>query len=984
MDERRARIHDDLRGLIGGDLRFGPIARAPYAHDASLYEIDPLGVVCPRSHEELVAVVRYAHEHSLPMHARGGGTGLAGESLGPGLVLDFSCYLRRILEIGPESVTVQTGVVLDELNRQLAPLGRRIGPDPSGGEACTIGGMIGGNAAGARSLAYGTTADHVERLRVLFANGDEAELARPEPWPLLDEEPADFKGLVTRRVAGLLHRHAELIDRKIPRSPRNRCGYALNATATEEGVDLRRLVVGSEGTLALVTEATLRTVPTPGSVGVVLLPFRKLNEAAEAVRSCLEDSPAACELLDWRSLSLVRDGLPGYRELISDAAEAALVVTFEGDDPAGVASRVRRLATRSLKLGTLAASPIETTRREECRRLMALREEVRPLLMRMGGSARPVPLIEDIALPPEMLPKFLGELRDILKRHGLRWIVSAHAGDGQVHARPFLDLGEPADVAKLEPVATEAYEAALALGGTISGEHGCGLVRTQFLKRQYGELVAVFREVKNAFDPADLLNPGKVVGDDPHLILRDLRPTPPPPADGGAFGALPLLDHPLNWEEVGRADQILACNGCGACRSRDPELRMCPTFRATRSEAASPRAKVNLLRQFAAGTIDPKLWASEDVKAIADLCVHCHLCRQECPAEVDVSALMVEAKAAFVEAHGLTTPDWMLSRIDVWSRIASRFPIVCNALMASPASRWVFERLFGLSRLRRLPKAHRTPFVRRAERLGLGRPRSQTPGPRVAYFVDVFADHFDQDLAESVVAVLQHAGVNVYVPRGQRGCGMPALAAGDLDRARALALANLRVLGNAVRDGYTVVCSEPTATLMLTREYLKLTDDLDAKLVAANTMDVGQYLAGLNARGQLPAPHVPLKARVGYHQPCHLRAGGIGTPGLDLLRGIEGLDVEFIDRGCSGIAGTFGLTRKNFRTSLRAGRGLRSRLRDDDIELGATECGTCRMQMEQGIAKRTLHPIKLLALAYGLNPGLRRVWKDPKPKRSLS
>ena len=983
MDERRARIHDDLRGLIGGDLRFSAIARAPYAHDASLYEIDPLGAVSPRTHEELVSVVRYAHEHAIPMHARGGGTGLAGESLGPGLVLDFSRYLRRILEIRPESVVVQAGVVLDELNRHLAPLGRRIGPDPSGGEACTLGGMIGGNAAGARSLAYGTTADHVESLRVVFANGDEAELGR-EPWPAFDDEPADFKGVVTRRVATLLNRHAELIARKAPRSPRNRCGYALGAAGTPGGIDLHKLVVGSEGTLALVTEATLRTVPIPASVGVVLLTFGKLSEAAEAVAACLEDSPSACELLDWRSLSLVRDGLPGYRELIVDAAEAALVVEFEGDDPAEVALRVRRLATRSLRFGTLAAAPVETTRREECRRLVALREEVRPLLMRMGGSARPVPLIEDIALPPDALPKFLVLLRDILKRHGLRWIVSAHAGDGQIHVRPFLDIGAPSDVAKLEPLATEAYEAALELGGTISGEHGCGLVRTQFLRMQYGELVHAFREVKNAFDPHDLLNPGKVVGDDPHLMTRDLRPTPAPPADGGAFGALPVLDQPLNWPEIGRAEQILACNGCGACRTREPELRMCPTFRATRSEAASPRAKTNLLRQFASGAIDPKLWASEEVKAVADLCVHCNLCQSECPAGVDVSALMVEAKAAFVEAHGLTTADWVLSRIDAWSRIASRFPIVCNALMASPAARWLAERLFGLSRLRRLPRAHRTPFVRRAERLGLSRPRPQAPGPRVAYFVDVYANHFDQELAESVVAVLQHAGVNVYVPKGQRGCGMPALAAGDLDRARALALANLRILGDAVRDGHTVVCSEPTATLMLTREYLKLTDDLDAALVAANTMDVGQYLAGLQARGQLPAPHVPLKARVGYHQPCHLRATGAGTPGMDLLKGIDGLDVEFIDRGCSGIAGTFGLLRKNFRTSLRAGRGLRDRLRDDDIEIGATECGTCRMQMEQGIAKRTLHPMKLLALSYGLNPGLRRVWKDPKPKRTLS
>ncbi len=991
MDEHRARIHDDLRGLLGGDLHFGPIDRAPYALDASLYEIDPLGVIVPKTHEDLVAAVKYAHDQGIPLHARGAGTGLAGESLGRGLVIDFSRYLRRVLEIRPESVVVQAGVVLDVLNAHLAPFGRRIGPDPSGSESCTVGGMLGGNSAGARSLKYGTTADHVLGLRVVFADGETANVGI-EPWPRVDDEPGDFKGTVTKRIGALLHRHADLIARKRPKSPRNRCGYALDSAATPEGIDLARLLVGSEGTLALTSEATLRTVPIPAAQGVVLLNFGRLQDAATAVAACLEFRPSACELLDWRSLSLLRDALPAYRGWIAESAEAALLVVFEGDDPEAVAKLVRTLSARIARAGGLAADPIEATRHDDCRRLLNLREAVRPLLMRMGGPARPVPLIEDIAIPPAALPGFLNRLQQILKQHDLRWVVYAHAGHGQIHPRPFLDPADPRDLAKLEPLATEVYEAVFDVGGTISGEHGCGLVRTQFLRRQYGELVGVFREVKNAFDPINVLNPGKVVGDDPHLMTRDLRAMPAPrptaveasPTAAGFAASLPVLEDPLRWPGRGRAENIAACNGCGACRTQEPTLRMCPTFRATRAEAASPRAKANLLRQFAVGVLDPKLWGTEALKAAADLCVHCNLCESDCPAGVDVSALMLEVKAGYVQEHGLTTTDFVLSRVDVWARIASRFPIACNALMASPSARWVAERSFGLSRLRRLPRAHRTPFVRRAERLGLSKPRSQAPGPRVAYFVDILADHFDQELAESVVAVLQHAGVNVYVPKGQRGCGMPALVAGDLDRARELALANLRILGNAVRDGHTIVCSEPTAALMLKREYLKLTDDLDAALVAENTMDVGQYLAGLDARGHLPTPHVSLRAKVGYHQPCHLRALGAGTPGLDLIRNIPELEVEFIDRGCSGIAGTFGLSRRNFRTSLRAGRGLRNRLRDPDIEIGSTECGTCRMQMEQGLPKRTLHPLKLLALAHGLNPALRRTWKDSKPRGVLS
>jgi len=999
VDERRARIHDDLRGILGGELLFEPIERAPYAHDASLYEIDPLGVVVPRTRDDVEALVRYASENAIPLHARGAGTGLAGETLGPGLVIDFSRHFRRIVEVGADHVVVQAGVVLDVLNARLAPLGRRIGPDPSHSEARTIGGMVGLDAAGIRSIRHGTTADHVRGLSVVFANGEAAAVGF-EPWPSADgEESAEFKGHVVRKLGTLYRRQVELIARRRPKSPRDRAGYALGAAASPVGIDLARLLVGSEGTLALVTEVTLGTVPIPAAQAVVVLPFGRIVDAAGSVAECLKWRPSACELFDWRSLSLARDVLPAMRPWIAEAAESALVVEFDGDDPAEVLDRLRGLSGRIERLGRLVADPVEATRRADCDFLLGLRRAITPSLMRMRGPSRPVPFLEDVAVPPEALAELIGRLQNILKGYGVSWTLYAHAGDGQLHLRPFLDLGDARDVAKLEPMAGDVLDAALELGGSISGEHGCGLARTQFLRRQSGEIYHALREVKDAFDPYNILNPGKVIGDDPHLMTRHLKPParPAPPAEApaavdpgpDAAEEAPAAAEPdpvaivpaLRHAGLTLLEQASACNGCGACRSQEPGLRMCPTFRALRTEAASPRSQANLLRQIATGAVDPRLWGSEEMKANADLCIHCTACRTECPAGVDISSLMVEAKAAYVEIHGLAPTDWFLSRVDLWSRLASRVPIAWNAVLRNRFARWLIERTFGLSRHRSLPRAHRTPFLRRAERLGLTKARPQAPGPRVAYFVDVFANHFDQELAESVVGVLRQAGVNVHVPRRQKGSGMAAMVAGDLDRARELAVANLRVLGDAVRDGYTIVCSEPTAALMLRREYLKLTDDLDAGLVAESTMDVGQYLAGLAARGQLPEPKHPLRARVGYHQPCHLRSLEVGTPGLDLIRAIPELDVEFIDRGCSGMAGTFGMARDNFRTSLRAGRGLLNRLQDGDIEIGSTECGACRMQMEQGVTKRTLHPIKLLGLSYGLNPSLLRHFRDPKLRR---
>ena len=1027
MDERRARIYDDLRGLVAGELYFEPLDRAPYAHDASLYEIDPLGVVVPRTEDDVATVVRYAAEHRIPLHARGAGTDTGGGTLGDGIVIDFSRHLRKIVKIAADRVVVEPGVVLETLNAELAPLGRRLEPVPVNARIGTLGGMISVDAAGVRSLRFGSMADQVEQLRVAMADGEIVDLGF-KPWPAYDEEPATFTDLIVRKLQNVYRQSQKRLTQLMSTMPRNRAGYALGRAAGAKGINLARLVSGSEGTLALVLQAVLRTVALPAAQGVVVLPFARLADAAISAQHCLgsELEPSVCDLYDWRLLSLARDADPRFHAWIDEAAESVLIVEFESDRHEEVAGKLRLLIERMTREGLLKADPVTVFRRAECEQLVALRRLTEPLLMKSRSKSRPLAIVDDLAVPPDRLASVLRQLQDRLKRHGVLWTMNAYAGDGRIRLRPFLDLADPGDRARLEPLAREIYNLVIEAGGTISASQGCGLARTQFLPRQYGELVQVFREIKDAFDPSNLLNPGKVVGDDPHLMVKDLKhfPTLPLALDydsgsvlipgtatgSGSFrvleaeqraepggesgsaarqhevpsGDCSVILPVLRWPEPGALAMASACHGCGECRTLDPTLRMCPSYRAHRREAATPRSQANLVRQIATGQVDPKLWGSEEFKAHAGLCIHCKLCQPECPAGVDVSSLMLEAKAAFVENHGLPPGDWVFSRLEMWARLASRFPIISNFLMSRRSARWLIERVLGVSRHRVLPRVRRTPFTRRAQRLGLARPRPHQSGPRVVYFVDVYANYYDHELAESVVAVLHQAEVNVFVPPRQRSSGMAPLIVGDIDYARDLALCNLRVLGNAVRDGYTVVCSEPTAALMLRQEYVKLTDDLDAELVAQNTMDLGQYLAGLDARGQLPRPHEPLHARVGYHQPCHLRALDVGMPGLDLIRRIPELDVEFINRGCSGMGGTYGLGRDQFRTSLRAGRDLLRRLKDDDIEVGATECGACRIQMEQGLTKPTLHPIKFLSLGYGLNPSLRQHFKEPKPRHVMS
>lgn len=975
MDEQRVRIHDDLRGLIEGEVLVQPMDRVAYRSDAGRWEADPLAVVHPHTEADLVALVHYAREQRIPLHPRGAGTFAGGGAVGEGLVVDFSRHFRRILEVRPSSVVVQAGVVLERLNAELAPLGRRIGPDPPGAEVHTVGGLLGRNACGPRYLRYGAMANHVESVRAVFASGDVETVCRVARV----HEDAEPRGVLDT-LASRLHRLAAWNEERFSRPAGawsgGNPGYSLHEAFAASSIDLARLITGSEGTLALVSEATLRTVAVPRAACALVLPFGRLADAAEAVSRCLEARPSACELFDWRSLSLARDADPALRARISEKAEAALVVEFEGDSAEEVGGRARRVGDLLYRQKKLAAEPVEVPGRSEAERLVGLRRTVLKVQLRGRGPSRPVEVVDDLRVPPQALPAFLERIQGLMQQRALNWTIDAEGGIARVHVRAYLDLSSPRDQEHYRALAEEVSDLAFSLEGTVSA--GPLADPPAARRRMRGDLFNVHREIKYSFDPDDLLNPGKMVGEEGGAGARMVRMDFDADAGEGSVLASGPESATVRWVGRDRWEQINACVHCGICRSEKPAMRVCPAFRSSHLENASPRAQVGMLQQFVSGTLDPKLWGSEDLKAQADQCVHCNMCVEECPSAIDVSALMVEAKAAYVASRGLTPDDWMLSRIDIWSAWANRLPLLFNGLMASQPARWMLERMFGLSRHRKLPRAGRFSFLRKAEWMGLTKPRPHLPGPRVAYFLDIFANHFDHELADCVVALLRHAGVNVYVPKAQKGCGMPALVAGDLDRARDLMRANLKVLGNAVRDGYSVVCSEPTAALMLRREAQRISDDLDAALVAENTFEVGQYLSGLVARGDLGAPEVPVAARLGYHQPCHLRALVGGTPGLDLVRAIPQLEVEFIDRGCSGMAGTYGLAARHLRPSLRAGRGLLRRLRDPDLQLGSTECSACRLQMEQFSGKPTVHPLKLLALGYGVNPSIRRSLGRPE------
>jgi len=485
----------------------------------------------------------------------------------------------------------------------------------------------------------------------------------------------------------------------------------------------------------------------------------------------------------------------------------------------------------------------------------------------------------------------------------------------------------------------------------------------------------VMREVKRIFDPSNILNPGKIVGDDPHLLSRNVRPVVVPPPQSAPTGEDPselpglrdLIELQMNWEPAQVADAARQCHGCGKCRSQSPSQRMCPIFRVLPAEESSPRAKANLIRGVLTGRLELSCLTSDQFKEVADLCFHCHVCRLECPAAVDIPRLMAEGKGAYVAANGLRFSDWVMTRLDLLSAFGGLIHPVANRLIANRQVRWLMEKILGIAQGRKLPRVASRTFLRRASRRRLTRPTRHN-GRKVAYFLDTYANYHDPQLAEAFVAVLEHNGVEVYVPPQQKQAGTPAISLGDLERARWLAERNVPVLAEAIRQGYHIVATEPAAVLTLVREYLNLIDDDEVRLVAENISEASTYLWKMHTTGKLKLDLKPIHANLGYHMPCRLRALQVGSPSENLLRLIPGLTVHRIEEGCSGMAGTFGLKRENYRTSLRIGWGLISRLRDPQLQAGTTECSACKIQMEQGTTKPTIHPVKLLALAYGLLP----------------
>jgi len=998
-DVERPDLAAALRGRVDGDVRFDSYSKLLYSADASLYEVTPIGVVCPRSTSDVAAVVSYCATHEIPVLPRGAGTSLSGQAVNEAVVLDFSRYMTDVVSVDPDAraATVQPGVVLGSLNETLAPHGLKFAPDPAWGDKSVIGGAVGNNSTGAHSLQYGKTDAYVEECEVVLADGTVTRLGEValEDLPAL----AEGDGLESRiygEVARILDEEADLVAEAYPDLKRNVSGYNLDwlvedARGTERGVgepdgtgetvNLAKLLCGSEGTLAVVTEVTVRLEPVPETKSVALLAYETLLDAVDDVSAVLEHDPAAVEVLDDVFIDLARDTAefaPVTATLPGGTGAVLLVEFYAADETDGTRKVANLLADRcpgatpagepdpfderpAADADALAFDALEAYDAEDRERVWKLRKSAMPILLSRTTDEKHATFIEDAAVPPEHLRSYVAEFQAILDDHDTYASFYAHAGPGVLHVRPLVDTKTDAGRETMESISDAVTDLVVEYGGSVSGEHGDGRAKTQWNRKLYGdELWETFRDLKSAFDPDWLLNPGQVVtrDDAPADMTADHRVGPDRTADAG-------FDPTLEWDnDNGLEGMVELCHGCGGCRGDQSTTGgvMCPTYRASQEEIATTRGRANALRRAMVGELDADGTTSDEfVEEVLDLCIGCKGCAHDCPSGVDMAKLKAELTHEYHQHNGASLRDRLFANVHTLSRVGSALAPVSNLATAVPGSRLLLEKTLGIARERSLPTFHRETFRDWFAARDAGLARSDADRSVVLY-PDTFTNYSRPGAGRAAVRVLEAAGVHVTVPDELGDTGRPAFSKGFLERARETARENVDALAPLVDNGYDVVVVEPSDAVMIQSDYLDLLSGPDADSVAANTYGVCEYIDafGLEETVGFDAPAESLV----YHGHCHQKATQKDHHAVGVLRR-AGYEVDPLDSGCCGMAGSFGYEAEHASMSDAIAAILTDQVADSDGDRVVAPGASCRTQFvsQDVTGDATTTPIELIAAA---------------------
>ncbi|MHC6154885.1 FAD-binding and (Fe-S)-binding domain-containing protein [Bradyrhizobium elkanii] len=966
-------LEQRLRSELTGDVFFDAFNRGRYATDASFYQIMPAGVVVPRTVDEALRALAIVRDAGRIVTPRGGGTSQCGQTVNDGIVVDLSKHLNRILSLDVENRTcvVEPGIVLDDLNRQLKKHGLWFPVDVSTASRATIGGMAGNNSCGGRSLRYGTMRDNTLSMDAALADGTLLHFGEV-PRDLTRVNSSDSGLKLFRDMLDLGEREALEIADKFPKVQRRVGGYNLDALVPRDAPNnLAHLLVGSEGTLAFTTQVELKLWPVIRNKALGVCHFGSFYEAMDAAQHLVKLRPIAVELVDRTMIALGRE-IAMFQPIISAAVrgdpDAILVVEFAEEDQADNLARLKQLGELMADLGFGWDKPqrkwggvVEIVEPTLQTGIADFRAAGLNVMMSMKQEGKPVSFVEDCAVPLPHLADYTERLNAVFAKHGTRGTMYAHASEGCLHVRPVLNLKLEKDVKAMRAIAEEAFAMVREYKGSHSGEHGDGLVRSEFHEAMFGQrIVADFREVKQRFDPTNTLNPGKIV-DPPKMDDRSLFRFAP----DYRVGELKTV---LDWSAYpgaggGFQGAVEMCNNNGACRKLEGGV-MCPSYRATRNEKDVTRGRANTLRLAISGQLGADALASDEMMETLKLCVSCKACRHECPTGVDMAKMKIEVLAARAATHGLSLRDRLVGYLPRYVDLASRLAPIANWRNRSPLLRALLEKLAGISARRALPEFRSDTFRPDAEALG------PADGREVVLFADTFNRGYERENLDAAIEVLVAGGYRVHLPRPSDGgrppcCGRTFLSAGLVEQARAELDRLVATYVPFAARGVPIIGLEPSCLLTLRDELLSLRSDEAAKTVSAHSLLFEEFLMREAEAGRLTLPLGAVAGKAVVHGHCHQKSFGAFKPVEKVLRLVPGLDVKTIESSCCGMAGAFGYGADTYQASIEmAELSLLPAVRGADPDTLIVADGTsCRHQIKDGSGRTPLHVASVLAMS---------------------
>jgi len=947
----------DLRQQVRGSVKTDKYSRVLYSTDASIYQVEPLGVFFPEHSDEIQAAVETATRHRVPVLMRGGGTSLVGQTVGQALVIDASRRLNRILEINQEEkwARVEPGVVMDPMNNHLRAYGLQFGPDPASGNRATMGGIVSNNSTGSHSIVYGMTAHHVQAMSAVLSDGTATAFAAVLPEQIAAfQQKSGLEGEIYRQLPAILSNKEAAILAGAPRHWRRCGGYNLDRLIQTDSLNLAKLICGAEGTLAAIQDITLNLVDRPKSAGLAIVHFKQMRAAMEAVPQILETGPSAVELMDNLGLTMCRD-VPEYARLLTTFVEGQpdtiLITEFTGDTQAEVRGKLDNYEDFLQKRGIGYAVARQETEAQQAN-VWKVRKVGLGLLMSVKGDHKPIPFIEDSAVPVEHLAEYITRLENFCHSLDVNVAYYAHASAGCLHVRPLISLKEAAEAGKMKAISEAAVDLVAEYGGAFSSEHGDGRARSWLNEHFFGpDLYDAFKQVKHLFDPANILNPGNIVDAGP--MTENLR-------FGADYKTISLREHLDFSDDQGFHRAVEMCNGAAECRKDTGN--MCPSYQVTRDEEYSTRGRANLLRAALSGELPPEELTGPRMFEAMDLCVECKSCKSECPSSVDMTKIKTEYLAHYYEANPLPLRSRLFGSIAALSELGSGAlaPFV-NGVVSNPLTRWGMSKFLAIDPRRQMPAFARVPFTTWFKRRSPN-PSSDMRRKPVVLFSDTFHTYNYPEVAIAATEVLEVAGFRVILP-GRHNCGRPMISKGLVKEAKKTAARAVASLIPYAKENIPIVGLEPSSVSALCDDYLfLLPNEPDVKRVAEMALTFEEFIADL---ADDPDFNLPLEAPSGkflLHGHCHQKALIGADPAKRLLGLLSDSEIEEPDSGCCGMAGSFGYESEHYDISLKmAERHLAPAIRQADDDVVVVAAGvSCRQQIKHTTGKTALHPAQVL------------------------